>query len=47
LEGLKGSLTSRKILRHGAKDFISPSKDRVLRIFIAFKTHRPLPGLNP
>jgi hypothetical protein len=42
-----GSLTCRKILRHGADSFTSLSKEVVLRIFIAVKNLWARPGLNP
>jgi hypothetical protein len=38
----KGSLTCRKILRHGADGFTSPSNEGVLRTFIALKNPSPL-----
>jgi hypothetical protein len=41
-----GILTCRKILRHGAAGFTSPSKEGVLRISITLKIYRPRPGLN-
>jgi hypothetical protein len=44
---LKGTSKYRKILRHGANGFTSPSKNVVLRTFFAFKIHRSRPGLNP
>jgi len=47
LKYLKGSLTCRKILRHGTSGFTSHPKEGVLRIFIALKNPSPLPGLNP
>jgi hypothetical protein len=47
LKYLKGSLTYRKILRHGTSGFISLPKEGVLRIFIALKSPSPWPGLNP
>jgi hypothetical protein len=47
LRYLKGSLTCRKILRHGTSGFTSHPKEGVLRIFIALKNPSPLPGLNP
>jgi hypothetical protein len=37
----------RKILRHGASNFISHPKDGVMRIFIALQYSSPRPGLNP
>jgi hypothetical protein len=43
----KGSLTCRKILRHGADGFTSPPKEGVLRIFTAFKNPSTRPGLIP
>jgi hypothetical protein len=39
--------TCRKVLRHGADGFTFRPKEGVLRIFNAFKTLRPRPGLNP
>jgi hypothetical protein len=46
LKYLKGSLTCRKILRHGTSGFISHPKEGVLRIFIALKNPSPRPCLN-
>jgi hypothetical protein len=44
----QGSLTCRKILRHGADGFTPPPKEVVLRISIALeKIHLPGPGLIP
>jgi hypothetical protein len=43
----KGSLTCRKILRHGTSGFTSHPKEGVLRIFIAFENPSPRPGLKP
>jgi hypothetical protein len=43
----KGSLTCRKILRHGADSFTYPPKERVLRIFIALKNPSPSAGFEP
>jgi hypothetical protein len=40
----KGFVTFRKILRHGANGFSSPSKKGVLR---TLKIYRPRPGSNP
>jgi hypothetical protein len=47
LKYLKGSLTYRKILRHGIFGFSSHPKEGVLRICIALKYPSPRPGLNP
>jgi hypothetical protein len=47
LKYLKGSLTYRKILRHGTSGFTSHPKEGVLRIFIALKNPSPRPRLNP
>jgi hypothetical protein len=47
LKYLKGSLTCRKILRHGTSGFISYPKEGVLRIFNGLKNPSPLPGFNP
>jgi hypothetical protein len=47
LKYLKGSLTCRKILRHGTSGFTSHPKEGVLRIFIALKDPSPRPNLNP
>jgi hypothetical protein len=47
LKYLEGSLTCRKILRHGTTGFTSHPKVGVLRIFIALKNPSPWPGLNP
>jgi hypothetical protein len=47
LKSLKGSLTCRKILRHGTSGFTSHPKEGVLQIFIALKNPSPRPGLNP
>jgi hypothetical protein len=44
---LYGSLTWRKILRHRADGFTSPSKEVVLRILSPLNIHRTRPGLNP
>jgi hypothetical protein len=44
---MQGSLTYRKILRHGAGGFTSPSKEFALRIFIALKNPSPWSGFNP
>jgi hypothetical protein len=43
----QGSLTCRKLERHGADSFTSPPKEVVLRILSPLKIHRPRPGLNP
>jgi hypothetical protein len=43
---LKGSSTCLKILRHVTSGFTSHPKEGVLRIFIAFKSLSPRPGLN-
>jgi hypothetical protein len=42
-----GSLTCRKILRHGTAGFTFPRKEVVLRIFIAFKNPSSSVGLEP
>jgi hypothetical protein len=42
-----GSLTCRKILRHGADSFTSLSKEVVLRIFIAVKNPSSSAGYEP
>jgi hypothetical protein len=47
LKYLKGSLTRRKILWHGASGFTSHPKEAVLRIFIAVKNPSSRPTLNP
>jgi hypothetical protein len=47
LKYLKGSLTRRKILRHGTSGFTSHPKECVLRIFIVLKNPSHRPGLNP
>jgi hypothetical protein len=39
--------TWRKILPYGTSGFTSPTKEGVLRIFIALKNPSPRPGLNP
>jgi hypothetical protein len=44
---VNGSFTCSKILRHGTSGFTSHLKERVLRIFIAFKNPSSRPGLNP
>jgi hypothetical protein len=44
---VKGSLTCRKILRHGTSGFTSYPKEVVLRIFISLKNPSPRPGLKP
>jgi hypothetical protein len=41
LWSVKGSLTCRKILRHGSSGFTSHPKEVVLRIFIALKNTSP------
>jgi hypothetical protein len=41
-----GSLSCRKILRHGTDGFTSPPKEVVLRILSPLEIHRPRPGLN-
>jgi hypothetical protein len=46
-EYLKGYLTYRKILGHGASSFTYHPKEGVLRIFIALKNPSPRPGMNP
>jgi hypothetical protein len=43
----EASLTCRKILRHGADGFTSPTKKVVLQILSPLKIYRPQPGLNP
>jgi hypothetical protein len=40
----QGYLTYRKVLQHGADGFIYPSKEGVLRVFIAFKDASPSAG---
>jgi hypothetical protein len=47
LKYLKGSLTCRKILRHGISGFTSHLEEDVLRSFIALKNPSSPPGLNP
>jgi hypothetical protein len=47
LKYLKGSLTRRKILRHGTSGFTSHPKEVVLRIFIALKNPSTWPGFKP
>jgi hypothetical protein len=42
----KGSLTCRKILRHGADGFTSPAMEGVQRIFIALKNPSPSAGFE-
>jgi hypothetical protein len=42
----QGSLTCRKILRHGADGFISAVDKVVLRILSPFQIHHSRPGLN-
>jgi hypothetical protein len=44
---VNGSLTCRKILRHGAPGFTSHPKEGVLRMFINLKNPSPRPGFNP
>jgi hypothetical protein len=46
LEYLKGSLTCRKILRHGISGFTSQPKKGVLRIFIVLKNPSTRSGLT-
>jgi hypothetical protein len=43
----KGSLTCRKILRHGAEGFTSPPKEGVLGIVIALKSPSPSTAPEP
>jgi hypothetical protein len=43
LKYFKGSLTSRKILRHGTSGFTSHPKEGVLRIFMVLKNQSPRP----
>jgi hypothetical protein len=43
----KGTLTCRKISRLGTEGFTSPSKEGVLRIFIALKIQSPSAGIEP
>jgi hypothetical protein len=43
---LYGSLTCRKIIRHGTSGFTSLPKEGALRNFIALKISSPRPGLN-
>jgi hypothetical protein len=47
LSYLKGYLTWRKILRHGADGFTSLPKQVWLRIFIALKNPSPSTGFDP
>jgi hypothetical protein len=47
LKYLKGSLTCRKILRHGTSGFTSHPKEDVLQIFITPKNPLSRLGLNP
>jgi hypothetical protein len=47
LSFLLGSLTCCKILRLGSDGFTFPSKEVVLRIFIAIKNQRPSAGFEP
>jgi hypothetical protein len=47
LKYLKGSLTCRKILRHGASGFTSQPKEGVLQIFIALKKSIASAGFDP
>jgi hypothetical protein len=42
-----GSLTCRKLLRHGTDGFTSPPKEVVLQFLSPLKIHRPQPGFNP
>jgi hypothetical protein len=42
----QGSLTCRKISRHGTDGFTSPAKEVVLWILWPLKIHRTLSGLN-
>jgi hypothetical protein len=42
----KGSVTCRKVLRHGTDGYISVSNEDVLRIFISLKIHPPQSGAN-
>jgi hypothetical protein len=44
---LKGSLTCRKIIRHGSDGFTSCPKEGVLQIFIALKNPSPSAGFEP
>jgi hypothetical protein len=46
LSYLTGSLTCRKILRHGANNYISHPKEVVLRILLPLKIHHSWPDLN-
>jgi hypothetical protein len=47
LKYLKGSLTCRKIWRHGTSGFTPHPMEGVLRDFISIKNPSPLPGLKP
>jgi hypothetical protein len=47
LKYLNGSLTCRKILRHGTSGFTSHPKKGVLHFVIALKNTSPRLGLNP
>jgi hypothetical protein len=47
LSYLKGSLTYRKILRHGADGFTFPPKEIALRIFIVLKNPSLSAGFEP
>jgi hypothetical protein len=47
LKYLKGSLTCRKILRHGTSGFTSHPKEGMLLISVVIKNPPPWPGLNP
>jgi membrane protein insertase Oxa1/YidC/SpoIIIJ len=44
---VNGSLTCRKILRHGSSRFTSHPRGRCAADFIALKYPSPRPGLNP
>jgi hypothetical protein len=46
LSYLMGSLTCRKILRHGAKNYTSHPKEVVLRILLPLKIHHSWPDLK-
>jgi hypothetical protein len=43
---LNGSLTKRKVLRHGVDGFTSPQKEGVLRIFNALKNPSSSTGFD-
>jgi hypothetical protein len=47
LSYLKGCLTCRKILRHGADGLTSPRKEVILRIFIALENPLQSAGFKP